>query len=127
NQLGLIHNHIHSAIAKYNLYGLTEASIELNKAFEIGKADHILMPFVENAAYIMPIIKSGLIYLSGEYYGDIVSMCGSYSSSILKDKVPVSILTIRETEVLSYLAKGNSQKDIADKLFISQNTVRRHL
>ncbi len=38
-----------------------------------------------------------------------------------------SPLTKRETEVLSHLGRGKSYKMIADALFISEETVRRHL
>jgi DNA-binding CsgD family transcriptional regulator len=36
------------------------------------------------------------------------------------------ILTIREREVLKLLAEGKKTLEIADALFISPNTVRRH-
>ncbi len=36
-------------------------------------------------------------------------------------------LTARETEILSYLAKGYHDKEIADKFFLSVKTVRTHL
>ncbi|MGC8596134.1 MAG: response regulator transcription factor [Candidatus Kryptoniota bacterium] len=36
-------------------------------------------------------------------------------------------LTVREQEILSYLAKGYLYKEIADTLFISVDTVRTHL
>ncbi|HQU73670.1 MAG: response regulator transcription factor [Calditrichaeota bacterium] len=36
-------------------------------------------------------------------------------------------LTARETEVLTHLCKGKSYKMIADSLFISEETVRRHI
>lgn len=39
----------------------------------------------------------------------------------------LSDLTDRETEVLSLLARGMTNKEIADILFISTNTVKRHL
>lgn len=37
-----------------------------------------------------------------------------------------SLLSHRQVEVLTLLARGMSSKQIADKLFISQNTVNRH-
>ena len=40
---------------------------------------------------------------------------------------PSDSLTQRETEVLSQLCKGMSYKMIADALFISEETVRRHI
>ena len=39
----------------------------------------------------------------------------------------LSVLTARETEVLRLLAQGKTNKDIADALVISGNTVKRHL
>ena len=38
-----------------------------------------------------------------------------------------TILTARETEVLTHRCKGKSYKMIADDLFISEETVRRHI
>lgn len=40
---------------------------------------------------------------------------------------PSPSLTQRETEVLSHLCEGESYKMIADSLFISEETVRRHI
>jgi len=42
-------------------------------------------------------------------------------------KKPHALLTTRETEVLGQLCMGKSYKMIADSLFISEETVRRHL
>lgn len=42
-------------------------------------------------------------------------------------KAPTSILSKRETEVLTLLAAGKSYKSIADLLFISKNTIKFHI
>ncbi|MBM3119650.1 MAG: response regulator transcription factor, partial [Chloroflexi bacterium] len=39
----------------------------------------------------------------------------------------VSPLTPRETEILSYMAKGYLNKQIADTLFISEQTIKNHI
>ena len=44
-----------------------------------------------------------------------------------KNESELSVLTGREREVLDLLAQGLTNKDIADKLFITINTVKRHL
>ncbi len=36
-------------------------------------------------------------------------------------------LTKREIEILEYLSKGNRNQDIADQLFISRSTVKKHI
>ena len=38
----------------------------------------------------------------------------------------IDILTSREREVLTLLAEGKNNREIAETLFISVNTVRRH-
>lgn len=43
-----------------------------------------------------------------------------------KDEV-LSELTERETEVLNALAQGLNNKEIANKLFVSENTVKKHI
>lgn len=40
---------------------------------------------------------------------------------------PLDVLTPRESEVLTYLAKGYGTNDIAQALFIAPNTVRNHI
>jgi DNA-binding NarL/FixJ family response regulator len=43
------------------------------------------------------------------------------------DRVQIAALTPRETEVLSWLAKGKTNRDIADILGMSHRTVNKHL
>jgi two-component system, NarL family, invasion response regulator UvrY len=40
--------------------------------------------------------------------------------------VNASVLTVRETEILHYLAKGKSTQQIADELYLSPHTVHTH-
>ncbi|MFD1360421.1 response regulator transcription factor [Lentibacillus salinarum] len=44
-----------------------------------------------------------------------------------KVKRPNGILTEREWDILEQIVKGNKNSDIAEKLFISQKTVKNHL
>ena len=123
-QLGFIHNHIYSAVAKYHLYGLDEGVKELQKAIDIGMEDDVIMPFVENTDFIRPMLKSGLLDVKQEYLDHILSF---YSGSIVDRAERSSLLSAREIEVLLLLENGENQSSIADKLFISQHTVKRHM
>ncbi|MFD0871150.1 Nitrate/nitrite response regulator protein narL [Chlamydia abortus] len=40
---------------------------------------------------------------------------------------PPSLLTPREKEILAYIAEGDTNKQIADKLVIAENTVKNHV
>ncbi|WP_297708079.1 LuxR C-terminal-related transcriptional regulator [uncultured Eudoraea sp.] len=43
------------------------------------------------------------------------------------DKVVLNTLSLREKEVLELVAQGLRNKEIADKLFISTDTIKKHL
>jgi DNA-binding CsgD family transcriptional regulator len=47
--------------------------------------------------------------------------------SVASSRLSHAALTPRETEVLSWLAKGNTNRDIADNLGMSPRTLNKHL
>ena len=44
-----------------------------------------------------------------------------------REQLPAPVLTARELEVLKLVARGMSNKDVADELYISENTVKNHV
>jgi DNA-binding NarL/FixJ family response regulator len=44
-----------------------------------------------------------------------------------REQLPAPVLTPRELEVLKLVARGISNKDVAEHLFISENTVKNHV
>lgn len=63
-------------------------------------------------------IKRGDKYLSQLITSDLISLT--------REPDQIDILTSREREVLTLLAEGKKNREIAADLFISANTVRRH-
>jgi DNA-binding NarL/FixJ family response regulator len=63
-------------------------------------------------------IKKGGKYLSQLITSDLISLT--------REPDQIDILTSREREVLTLLAEGKKNREIAATLFISVNTVRRH-
>ena len=45
----------------------------------------------------------------------------------LEDNIELQKLTAREKEIVEYLSKGLRYREIADKIFLSQETVRTHI
>lgn len=123
NQLGYIHNYIHGAVARGYLYGQEEGVKYLQKALEIAYQDNIIMPFVENAEYIISLLKQTDQEKYGKLTEKILDRCGKRHDN---QKNPCG-LSPREEEILLLIEAGASQREIAETLFISPNTVKRHV
>lgn len=63
-------------------------------------------------------IKKGGKYLSQLITSDLINLA--------QEPDQIDILTSREREVLTLLAEGKKNREVAEALFISVNTVRRH-
>jgi DNA-binding NarL/FixJ family response regulator len=67
-----------------------------------------------------------MVYMGGNYYSEELFDYFTRKISKEEDKTTMVQLTVREKEILQFLAEGLSSKEIADKLFISERTVVGH-
>lgn len=83
-------------------------------------ADAFLLKEDEGTELVRAVqaVQKGQKYLSPLLTGEVMGLN-------LADETP-ELLTMREREVLKLLAEGKKAQDIAEVLFISVNTVRRH-
>lgn len=70
-------------------------------------------------------VLAGRYWLNDQTVTDIVKAMAEPASLQLSD--PVATLTARQLEIVNAVVEGRSNKDIADKLSISEETVKRHL
>lgn len=128
NQLGFIHNGIFKAVAKYHICGIEEGISVLEETLFKAKTDDIVMPFVENATYIMTILETiSNNNLKDKYINKVTALSREYVEKfkdIHKNKIKLSQ---REIEILSFIANGLKRNEIACRLNISQSTVKTHL
>jgi len=128
NQLGFIHNGIFNAIAKYNLYGIGEGIVALNKTLSEAHLDRIFMPFVENAPFIIEMLREiNIRQPKDPFIRKLLSVSEDYISSLENGELPRISLTLREKEVLQLTAEGLKREEIAKRLYIAPGTVKTHL
>lgn len=129
NQLGFLHNLIYEAVAKVNLYGIEAGVKVLIKSLKEAEKDKIVLPFAENADYILPILYEikNRNEIDEIYLEHVIETSEHYSKTIRRMKNNPSRLTKRETEVLKLLAEGLTRAEISSELCISISAVKRYI
>ncbi len=92
-----------------NGYLLKEISVE-----EVASAIHAVM---QGQSLISPSMASKLL----NEFNSLARMAAE------REQLPAPVLTARELEVLKLVARGLSNKEVADELYISENTVKNHV
>ncbi|WP_303871180.1 LuxR C-terminal-related transcriptional regulator [Acetobacterium wieringae] len=128
NQLGLIHNGIFKAIASFKLEGVDVGQQVLKQTLVNAEMDGIILPFLENAENLLPILAA---LRKKEPENPFIQKISDESEAYLCNLKTQSILRVelteREQEVLSLAAEGCKREEIAERLFISSGTVKTHL
>ncbi len=126
---GFIYAGIFDAIAKKHLYGVKKAKEALLPAIQLAQADSIIMPFAESMPDIEPILKELKRVDDSEWLNKVICLGERFLKGLSKinDLEITEPLTDRELDVLTLISEGLKQTEIAEKLCLSPNTVRRHL
>jgi DNA-binding NarL/FixJ family response regulator len=93
-----------------------EGDVEIQRALEAGARGYLLK--TAPAKELVEVIRqthTGKKHIPTEVAAQLVEHMGDEA------------LTPREIEVLKYLAEGNRNKDIGERLFISEETVKVHI
>lgn len=134
NQLCLIHTFIFEALAKMKTKGINDAINSLLKAMDIAYADNILAPVAEYGIHVLPIInaieKEKLF--NERYIKRLGKLCKRYAANVntvfngeVRTQSLLADLSIREMEVLTLIAEGKTNRDIAKHLYVAEITVKK--
>lgn len=109
-----------------------EISNLLREAVNYAYENRILAPFYLDRGPLLPLLrelavnpKNGLNAAEASFLREAIAVCDR-GRTAPKEKGP-DVLSAREVEVLGELAKGITNREIADKLCISQATVKTHV
>lgn len=109
-----------------------KALLNLIEALEAASSEKILMSFVLYHSWISDLLKEAY-KVQATAKNDVLQKLTDKLKLVIEKREkklknnPVSVLSDRETDTLRLIAHDLSNQEIADKLFISLNTVKTHL
>ncbi|MBA3655213.1 MAG: response regulator transcription factor [Actinobacteria bacterium] len=108
---------------------VSDEDSDLYEAIKAGASGYLLKEVsVEEVADSIRAVMQGESKITPSMASKLINEFSAMSKRAdERERLPVPALTARELEVLKLVAKGMSNREIADELFISENTVKNHV
>ena len=102
---------------------------DLYEAIKAGANGYLLKEIsIEEVAGAINAVVQGQSLISPSMASKLLSEFSSLARQAAeKTQLPAPVLTARELKVLKLVATGMTNKDVADQLYISENTVKNHV
>jgi DNA-binding NarL/FixJ family response regulator len=114
--------------AKILMLTMSDEEADLYEAIKAGASGYLLKEIsIEEVPDAIRSVWSGQSRISPSMASKLLSEFAAMSQRGGDAKGVAAKLTDRELQVLRLVAQGLNNKDIADKLFISENTVKNHI
>ncbi|MDQ3274468.1 MAG: response regulator transcription factor [Actinomycetota bacterium] len=121
---------IKSAVPSTKILMLTvsDEEADLYEAVKNGASGYLLKDAsIDEVAQAVRVVADGQSLISPSMASKLLEEFKQISSPGRRNDLMVPRLTDRELEVLRLVARGQNNRDIAKKLFISENTVKNHV
>ena len=122
---------IYLAVAKKKEERVIEAEEYLRRALGTALPDRVYLPFAEFGDALLPLLEAVKTDFGGEKMEPLTALCRRYSAgaaSVRASRAPgKSFLTPREREIALLAKERLGVREIASRLFISENTVKSAL
>jgi DNA-binding NarL/FixJ family response regulator len=107
---------------------ISDEEEDLYESVKAGASGYLLKEIsTEEVAEAVRSVHDGLSRISPAMASKLLSEFASMSKKQERVRIPPPKLTGRETDVLKLVAKGLGNRDIAEALYISENTVKNHI
>ena len=108
---------------------ISDEEADLYEAIKAGASGYLLKEIsIEEVADAVRAVHAGQSLISPSMASKLLTEFAAISkASEERPQVPAPRLTDREMEVLQQVAQGLNNRDIAGRLFISENTVKNHI
>jgi DNA-binding NarL/FixJ family response regulator len=108
---------------------ISDEEADLSEAITAGASGYLLKEIpIDEVAEAIRSVWAGQSRISPSMASKLLTEFAAMSkASSEKPQVPAPRLTDREMEVLKLVAQGLNNRDIAKRLFISENTVKNHI
>lgn len=118
------------------------AQRSLHRALQLAEPGGFIRLFLDDGDKIIPLLRTQHAALASEtmgeglalrsFVGRLLDAAGQHTGEAARPPgdtgfQPLEPLTDREKEILVYLANGVSNKEMARRIFVSENTVKFHL
>jgi LuxR family maltose regulon positive regulatory protein len=118
--------HILQALGRHSQNQETRAKKALIAALTLGEPESYVQVFVENGHDLVPLLRQ-VRPLFPEYVAQLLRAMPGASSAAAAETGLLAPLTERELEIIKLIARGYSNQQIADALFITIGTVKGHV
>jgi two-component system NarL family response regulator len=122
---------IHALLPNTRILMLTVSDDEddLYEAIKAGASGYLLKEIsVDEVAGAIRVVMQGHSLISPSMASKLLREFNALARQAAgRAQLPTPVLTARELEVLKLVARGMSNREVAEKLYISENTVKNHV